>query len=67
MCATRFSYVSGIETHQAYIIRRSKNISLSLYFSYSSTISNKGRGVKLRPIRAPMRLNFSLWRPNPGN
>ena len=42
MCATRFSYVSGIETHQAYIIRRSKNISLSLYFSYSSTISNKG-------------------------
>ena len=42
MCATRFSYVSGIETHQAYIIRRSKNISLSLYFSYSNTISNKG-------------------------
>ena len=24
-------------------------------------------GVKLRLIQAPMRLNFSLWRPNPEN
>jgi len=23
------------------------------------------KGVKLRLIQAPMRLNFSLWRPNP--
>ena len=23
------------------------------------------QGVKLRLIQAPMRLNFSLWRPNP--
>ena len=26
-----------------------------------------GQGVKLRLIQAPMRLNFSLWRPNPEN
>ena len=25
------------------------------------------QGVKLRLIQAPMRLNFSLWRPNPEN
>ena len=24
------------------------------------------QGVKLRPIQAPVRLNFSLWRPSPG-
>ena len=26
-----------------------------------------GQGVKLRLLQVPMRLNFSLWRPNPGN
>ena len=26
-----------------------------------------GQGLKLCPIQAPMRLNFSLWRPNPEN
>ena len=25
------------------------------------------QGVKLRLIQAPMRLNFSFWRPNPEN
>ena len=25
------------------------------------------QGMKLRLIQAPMQLNFSLWRPNPGN
>ena len=31
----------------------------------TETIYSTMQGVKLRQIQVPMRLNFSLWRPNP--
>ena len=31
----------------------------------TETIHSTMQGVKLRQIQVPMRLNFSLWRPNP--
>ena len=30
----------------------------------TETIQSTMQGVKLRQIQVPMRLNFSLWRPN---
>ena len=34
---------------------------------HSDLMHCKVKGVKLCPIQVPMRLNFSLWRPNPEN
>ena len=47
-------------------------IGLESVVSFFGSISERNKakqkrsqGVKLRLIQAPMRLNFSLWRPNP--
>ena len=34
---------------------------------HSDLMHCKVKGVKLHPIQVPMRLNFSLWQPNPEN
>ena len=40
-------------------------ILLTLYLPRSDFLFSPLQGVKLRLIQAPVRLNFSLWRPNP--
>ena len=42
-------------------------LTLTLTLHDLATLRTPSQGVKLRLIQAPMRLNFSLWRPNPEN
>ena len=46
-------------------ISRARGTKISLLINYIKKIAVNNQGVKLRLIQAPMRLNFSLWRPNP--